>query len=474
MTQTYSIPQKYFFRLHHIRPRFKNNVEEVLHFMATEIAGLDAATKELFDQKLNRLIRLFPGNAAREEKTISNWRTEISSLFGFVISDSANETERASEIAQKLGTTRDVVEFFKNFLYDFQYPGGHLKSQEIKKLIDADIKFIPAPYILAVIKELESKSAKGGITRAEATHCIFNDLRVTRDNISPADAAKTIIENRKKAMRYDWEGDVIRYAGDILDYMVLANLLQKYGEFYKINETELSVHAFLRKRESYAGYDKFYGKTFSPADLKLATEGWFLYIEKAGKTERFKTDVLAYLQSIDSTKKEYAELEASQDYASFAESIGVRGTTSTKAIGDRGTSLVHGHECMRLKIGGRKDLIHKVVVIPDKYAVGFDIQSFEVDEKLRLIEVKSTISSGEINFSTFHMSENEWNAAGNYGSKYCVYRLMISKQGVKLFVLRDPVGLYKKGLISIVVHTGVHIKFQKSAGSFEGLLTWKS
>ena len=33
----YEIPEKYYFRIYHCRPRFKGNVENVLIYMATEI-----------------------------------------------------------------------------------------------------------------------------------------------------------------------------------------------------------------------------------------------------------------------------------------------------------------------------------------------------------------------------------------------------------------------------------------------------
>ena len=43
---------------------------------------------------------------------------------------------------------------------------------------------------------------------------------------------------------------------------------------------------------------------------------------------------------------------------------------TTKDIGDIGENLVHGHECMRIKLGGREDLLHllhyslTVVILP--------------------------------------------------------------------------------------------------------------
>ena len=72
------------------------------------------------------------------------------------------------------------------------------------------------------------------ITAEELTQCAYYDLRVTRDGRSPKEVAQTIISNRKTKTEYDHKydqlkstsgnypskGDVNRYAGDILDYMV--------------------------------------------------------------------------------------------------------------------------------------------------------------------------------------------------------------------------------------------------------------
>ena len=35
----------------------------------------------------------------------------------------------------------DSVEFFKYFLYTFQYPGGHQKSRDVAEIIKQKIKF---------------------------------------------------------------------------------------------------------------------------------------------------------------------------------------------------------------------------------------------------------------------------------------------------------------------------------------------
>jgi len=175
----YTIPRNHYFRLHHIRPRFKNDVERVLLFVANEISQMPEAPKKDFDTRLNKLIRKFPGNRVVAEKTISNWRTEISSLFGLVSYDPKKQSKKPSPIAIRLAEHQDLVEFFKYYCFSFQYPGGHLKTHEIKKIIDVNVKFKPVQFILKLLKKARDKdSSVSGITKAEATHCIFNDLRV--------------------------------------------------------------------------------------------------------------------------------------------------------------------------------------------------------------------------------------------------------------------------------------------------------
>ena len=74
----YQIPPEFYYRLHHPRPRFKNNIENVLGYMAFSIAELDGKDEATFNAKISQSIRNFSGNAGLAEKTVQNWRTEIS------------------------------------------------------------------------------------------------------------------------------------------------------------------------------------------------------------------------------------------------------------------------------------------------------------------------------------------------------------------------------------------------------------
>ena len=55
----YTIPGEYYLPLHHPRPRFKNEVEDVLGYMAFAIADIGRLPRDAFKQQLNAQIRKY-------------------------------------------------------------------------------------------------------------------------------------------------------------------------------------------------------------------------------------------------------------------------------------------------------------------------------------------------------------------------------------------------------------------------------
>ena len=219
----YKIPDEYYFRIHHVRPRFKGDIENVLIYVAEELSKVGEKPVDEFVQAVNAALYRYPGNAHRELKTINNWRTEISALFGFI--EHTENTDKPGRRALELARNQDLVESFKIFLYNFQYPGAHIKPKNVLEQIEEGVHFKPAQYILQVLRCANSNGGNSiGITKFEACHCIFNDLRVTRDNEGAEATWERIKGNRKNRVEYDQTSDVIRYAGDIIDYMEIANI----------------------------------------------------------------------------------------------------------------------------------------------------------------------------------------------------------------------------------------------------------
>lgn len=467
----YRIPTEYEFRIHHCRPRFKGNVENVLIYMATEITRIGSGPRDEFNNSLNDAIRCFPGNATSTLKTINNWRTEISSLFGLFYEDDSR-FNHAMLRAKELADSNDLVQFFKQFMFYFQYPGAHIKTDRILEQIEQGVHFKPAQYILRVLDQAEKDTGKRcGITKAEACYCILNDLRCTRDNEDVRSVWRRIVHNREMGTEYEAIGDVIRYAGDILDYMQLGNLVNSYNNkefFINRNENE-TIIKFINSTEWFAGYDAMIRNRAGTLDaINTSRCRWFEYVNQESEDTDFSTNITAYItpEPMEVITEQVAR------FRTYFEKLSTLEELNTKDIGDIGESLVHGHECERLKIGGRIDLVHLVTKIPTELGVGYDISSRELDATLRNIEVKTTISSKPIMFNKIHLTPNEWQAAKSYSDRYWIYRLMVSKHSIKLFIMCNPVELFKKDLIDIAVRDGMEITFKEQAGQYEELLAW--
>lgn len=321
-----------------------------------------------------------------------------------------------------------------------------------------------------MLYEAEQKNGKSlGITKEEATHCIFNDLRVTRDHRDVNEVSDLILTNRKNKVEYEHGGDITRYAGDILDYMVHANLLdERHGYFY-LNHNEMeSIMVFINDINYFDGYDKFYWKPVNIPDLAEIEIDWFKYVNKELYAELFKTDLTSYFT--EKTDEEDLYKTAVDDkIKEILEGIG-----STKDIGDLGENLVIGHEKSRLINLGREDLIHLIKKIPTALAVGYDIQSVEEDQRKRYIEVKTTISNRPLKFFGFHLTRNEWDSAQTLNDRYFVYRLMINRTQKLIYILQNPVQLYKQDKLEMRITDGAEISFKEEVAEKTELLIWKN
>lgn len=470
----YSVPDQFHLRLHHVRPRFKNDIENVLIYVASEISNLSPSEKDDFSTKLNNAIRAYPGNGSVKIKTINNWRTEISALFGFL--EYEGGLVSPGRVAQLLATNQDLLEFFKYFLYRFQYPGGHLKPSYTLELIKAGVKFKPAQYIINVLFEGQKtlEVQKFGISKAEATHCIFNDLRSTTGVRTPEETVDLIISNREKKFLYDEDGDVVRYAGDILDYMELAGLLKReiYNQKYYLVPGNLDViKTFQNDNDYFSGYNALYSNPYVTIEnVNLTQDQWFSYVNNPLVQKTFETDLDEVLQDLETDDNEHSELLKTL-LSNIKTDLGAEQEVSTKKIGNVGESLTIEQEKARLRLLNREDLISVIKKIPDHLGVGYDIQSHQgVDNQKKYIEVKTTISKGKLNHFSFHMTPNEWDAASTLKDAYYVFRVLISSNDIRLFQIHNPVGKYKEDLLEMSPRDGADIKYNETCGTWLELL----
>lgn len=469
----YKIPDEYFFRLHHVRPRFKNDVEEVLLYVATSISEMPIMDEKKFNSELNKVLFGFKKNSTRKEKTIDNWRTEISALFGFI--QESNGKLYPSKTAKRLANSQYLDEFFNYFLYTFQYPGGHIVNYNVINQIQNGVKFKPCQFILRLLIEGEKITKKPfSITPEELTQCAYFDLRVTRDGRTPKEVVELILQNRQSKVEYDYEyeqlrnnttgkipkrNDINRYAGDILDYMVLANLLHHKGTgyyYYLNDENKEAINFHLRNSVWFNEYDQFYDKdSITNPEISSLEEFWFNFVNSFDEIEEFKPQ-------LDSNEVESISALIQEYYSRMTGDAKV----PTKIFGDYGETLVLAHEYLRTKEGSnRQHLINK---IPTPLGVGYDLQSIEIEKKKRYIEVKTTKSRKAINSNRFKLTPNEWDTAETLGDNYYVYYLVINDTGKNIFVINNPVKEYEKG--NVKVDKNLVVEFSKESGQWQELM----
>lgn len=372
----------------------------------------------------------------------------------------------------------------------FQFPGGHIKPADNIDLISNDVRFKPAQFIIKVLmagNELleDYGSAKDMcISDEEATYCIFNDLQVTTGKRTPSEVAEIILNNRKNKISYynrkdprnhnskgepRSKGDVTRYAGDVMEYMEIASLLERRLDGYFILKPNAlsDLKTFVEDTSFFNGYEPFYGrKDIKPSMLAPIETDWFEYVNNLVDPRKFKTDLHSILSE--------AQFDIVID--SRISDIIKNGNSTTKDIGNIGETIVYAHEKQRLKNAGYEHLLHLIAIVDSpSYHPGFDIDSLEGDgtNHHRYIEVKTTISRRKINLFSFHMSPNEWAVAETNREHYCVYRLMLSDTEKTLYVLRNPVALYKNDIIDAIPRNGMEISFNSSKFSPEKILVWK-
>lgn len=490
MKKFYRIPDKDYLRIHFVRPRFKSNIENVLLYMANECCKIEPMTCKDYATQINKAIRLYPGNIDCTQKTIDNWRTEISALCAFYNEDKITDRTETSRLSAFLNENQDLTQFFKFLMISFQFPGGHIKPADNIELIANNVRFKPAQFIIKVLMAGNEILAASGsekemsISDEEATYCILNDLQVTTGKRNPRQTAELILSNRKNKLSYydkndsrifnskgtpRTKGDVVRYAGDIMDYMEIASLLERRMDGYFILKPNalIDLKAFVEDESYFDGYEQFYNvRNLKPSMLAPVESDWFTYVNDLVDPNKFKTDIHSIIETSE------IEVVIDDRIAEIIESD----KTTTKDIGNIGESIVFSHEKQRLKIAGYDELLHRIAIVDSpSYHPGYDIDSYEGDgtKHHRYIEVKTTISRQKINLYNFHMSTNEWDVADTTREHYCVYRLMLSADDKTLYILRNPVALYKQDVIKALPRNGMEISFDSSKFQPEELLVWR-
>ena len=149
----YQVPDKYWYRIHFVRPRFKSNIENVLLYMANECCRIPKCSCEEYNSRYFNAIKMFPGNIDMADKTLHNWRTEIPALFGFYKENKDLDITETSKMAFFLHENQDLTQFLRLFLFSkivcatwsaVTFPlvtRTSLKMQYVASSADIDISF---------------------------------------------------------------------------------------------------------------------------------------------------------------------------------------------------------------------------------------------------------------------------------------------------------------------------------------------
>lgn len=107
-------------------------------------------------------------------------------------------------------------------------------------------------------------------------------------------------------------------------------------------------------------------------------------------------------------------------------------------LGARGEELVIQFERTRLISLGQKKLANKIeqVSVTEGPSAGFDIRSFEVNGKDRLIEAKTTSYS---RYTPFYVTKHELETSVHHRHSYYLYRLFMFRSHPRLFILRGRI-----------------------------------
>ena len=151
------------------------------------------------------------------------------------------------------------------------------------------------------------------------------------------------------------------------------------------------------------------------------------------------------------------KLEAELPKAAFKEQVAIFGVqplvSEKNNIGYLGEHIVLKYE-QDVIAQIRPDKLGLIKIVSNDTELGYDIQSLEPNNIniKKMIEVKTTKRTfpPESDVLTFFpMSSNEWVTAKNHKEKYYIYRVFITNEDPKIYIIKNPAQKYQRGLIML-------------------------
>jgi len=460
----YITPKEFRLDLHFPRSRFSREFEDRLVLFANKIVELGTTNKNTFATTIDNYFATI-NSEPLQEKTLANQRTEMIRLFGLAkyVGDYVIPGNRTVLLVKN----QDIPRFFKSVCNRFQYPNGINKNHDTLNYLQAGIRFKPAQYVIKLLREGQKLTGKTyAITAKEIAYFVFNDLRVTANNENVFDRIQLIENKRREGTFCASENDVVRYSRDFLNYMVFANLMIKTDKYFFLNENEKESLDFIENDNRF--FDNF--KNVYSVDgaydkelYKIVDEQWLDYFSDA---EQFNENALnTYIEAFEKStvqitteNNEIETVTTGFELPTTLKEIVKKGIEeraekrNLKDIGDEGEMIVYSIE--KKEVGKtRPDLLALVRIVSNDTSLGFDIQSIFDDGTKKYIEVKTTkrnYTPTDFNSTAFFsISYNEWQTAKQQKDCYFIFRVIIAKEKLSIYVIQNPYEQCENGKIKL-------------------------
>jgi hypothetical protein len=247
-----------------------------------------------------------------------------------------------------------------------------------------------------------------------------------------------------------------------------------------LNEKESLSLDFIENDDSFFDGFNLALKLNGKVDLNIlrdAESGWHNYftdvdtfIEQALNTslESFSQSTVEITKENNQTEIITTGFELPNAIVEAQKEEQKKGKPNTKEIGDEGEFIVYSLE--KEAVGKiRPDLLGLVRIVSNDTSLGFDIQSVYESGMKKYIEVKTTkrnFTPSEFGATAyFTISYNEWLTAQQHGQNYFIARVIIAKERLSIFLIRNPYKEFEEGKIKLYP-TEYRLIYQENSGEF--------
>jgi hypothetical protein len=421
-----------------IRGKSQKEMDDLLPAYAKVINEVCPCNGYDFENSFNNSFSQYLPTGSATKKTLDNHRTEIcGKLFGmYYFSDDGMVYE--SERTKKYLQDDDQPAFFKDICYKMQFPNGMQKIQTIEERIKEHICIRPLAFVLKVLQLAEVCHLI--LTKKDIGYYILNSLDVLQGKATPDEVLRAIKLDRKhgieriisvpgKASSYSYQ-----HINEQINYLELANLV-RIGDNQSVvlNPKEIeAINLFVQQYNQKPEFDVYSWDLSTIENRKMFQFAWDEYFSKtSGVVEKFATSADALIFNLNQP------LHGQQS----------RPGVNLVLIGDEGECIVVEYEKKRVSNFDTR-LVNRVKGMGRIKGLGYDVISVVAEagpnsDFAKFIEVKTTkrVTCPDINDPTwidmFNFTRNEMIAAMQYKEYYSIFRVYITGNGVKIYVIKD-------------------------------------